>query len=370
MVIFGENGDSGTLAMKQSNNSNKFEKNQMDTFRFPDMLSLGDLCKVRIWHDNSGIGPGWHLEFIDVKDEIMNKTFRFQCDRWLAKNADDKQIIRELACANNDILDLKERTSYEITTVTSDREDAETKDNVWIILEGKKGRSKEMMLENTSKKRRFAQNATDVFKFSSKNVGDIAAICVGHCPKDGRKFSPKPDSYWHVKEITITETELGNQYIFNCNAKIPLRNKRDDYKVFECAKTIESFASRARSLVPVKYEVIIVTGFEKGAGTDANVFITMYGSNGDSGKHALKQKMRNLFERGKTNRFYIETLDLGEVKKVRVEHDNSGLSAGWLLERVEVTNSATGVTTIFPCSKWLDKKRGDGEIWRELYPMY
>ncbi|XP_073445861.1 lipoxygenase homology domain-containing protein 1 isoform X1 [Dendrobates tinctorius] len=370
MVIFGENGDSGTLAMKQSNNSNKFERNQMDTFRFPEMLSLGDLCKVRVWHDNSGIGPGWHLEFIDVKDEVMNKTFRFQCDRWLAKNADDKQITRELACANNDILDLKERTSYEIMTVTSDREDAETKDNVWIILEGKKGRSKEMMLENTSKKRRFAQNATDVFKFSSKNVGDIAAICVGHCPKDGRKFSPKPDSYWHVKEITITETELGNQYIFNCNAKIPLRNKRDDYKVFECAKTIESFASRARSLVPVKYEVIIVTGFEKGAGTDANVFLTMYGSNGDSGKHALKQKMRNLFERGKTNRFYIETLDLGEMKKVRVEHDNSGLSPGWLLERVEVTNSATGVTTIFPCSKWLDKKRGDSEIWRELYPMY
>lgn len=54
MVIFGENGDSGTLALKQSNNSNKFEKNQMDNFRFPDMLSLGDLSKVRVWHDNSG----------------------------------------------------------------------------------------------------------------------------------------------------------------------------------------------------------------------------------------------------------------------------------------------------------------------------
>ncbi|KAM3939741.1 lipoxygenase homology domain-containing protein 1 [Leptodactylus fuscus] len=369
LAIFGENGDSGPLALKQSNNSNKFERTQLDTFRFPDMLSLGDLCKVRVWHDNSGIGPGWHLEFIDVRDEVMNKTFRFQCDRWLAKNKDDKQIIRELACANNDILDLKERTSYEILTVTSDREDAETKENVWIILEGKKGRSKEMMMENSSKKRRFEQGATDVFKFSSKNVGDIAAICVGHCPKDGKKVSPKADSYWHVKEITITETELGNQYIFNCNAKIPLRSRRDDYKVFECAKTIESFASRARSLVPVKYEVIIVTGFEKGSGTDANVFLTMYGSNGDSGRHALKHKMRNLFERGKTNRFDIETLDLGEMKKVRVEHDNSGLSPGWLLERVEVTNSATGVTTIFPCGKWLDKKRGDGEIWRELYPV-
>jgi len=57
-----------------------------------------------------GIAPGWHLEYIDVQDSAMDKTFRFQCDRWLAKGEDDGQLIRELACANNDILELKERT--------------------------------------------------------------------------------------------------------------------------------------------------------------------------------------------------------------------------------------------------------------------
>ncbi|XP_030048769.1 lipoxygenase homology domain-containing protein 1 [Microcaecilia unicolor] len=370
LIIFGENGDSGTLALKESDNSNKFERNQMDVFKFPDMLSLGDLCKVRIWHDNKGIAPGWHLECIEIKDDSLDKTFRFDCDRWLAKNKDDGQVMRELACSNNDVLELKDRTSYEIMTMTSDRENAETKENIWIVLEGRKGRSKELLLENSSKKKRFARGATDKFQFPSKNVGDIAAICVGHCPKDGRKFSPKPDTFWHVKEIVITEMELGNTYVFNCNAKIQLRNKRDDYKVFECAKVIESFASKARSLVPVKYEVIVVTGYEKGSGTDANVFITIFGSNGDSGKHALKQKAKNLFERGKTNRFYLETLDLGELKRVKVEHDNSGLAPGWLLERVEVTNTANGVTTVFPCGKWLDKKKGDGELWREIYPKY
>lgn len=57
-----------------------------------------------------GIAPGWHLEYIDVMDSATDKTFRFQCDRWLAKGEDDGQLIRELACANNDILELKERT--------------------------------------------------------------------------------------------------------------------------------------------------------------------------------------------------------------------------------------------------------------------
>uniref|UniRef100_G5E7R4 Lipoxygenase homology PLAT domains 1 n=1 Tax=Meleagris gallopavo TaxID=9103 RepID=G5E7R4_MELGA len=364
LILFGENGDSGTLALKESNKSNKFERNQMDEFDFPDMLSLGDLCKVRIWHDNKGIAPGWHLEYIDVMDSATDKTFRFQCDRWLAKGEDDGQLIRELACANNDILELKERTAYEIVTVTSDRDDAETKENIWIILEGKLGRSKEFLMENSSKKRRFERGSTDTFQFSSKNLGDIAAICVGHCPKDGKKSSAKADVYWHVKEIIITEMELCNKYFFKCNGKIPLRYKRRDYKVFECAKVIESFASKARSLVPVKYETIVVTGFEKGAGTDANVFITIFGLNGDSGKRALKQKFRNLFERGKTNRFYLETLDMGELKKVRIEHDNSGLAPGWLVERVEITNSATGVTTIFPCGKWLQVS-----TWRGFYMM-
>ncbi|XP_065519706.1 lipoxygenase homology domain-containing protein 1 isoform X2 [Lathamus discolor] len=370
LILFGENGDSGTLPLKESNKSNKFERNQLDEFSFSDMLSLGDLCKVRIWHDNKGIAPGWHLEYVDVMDSAMDKTFRFQCDRWLAKGEDDGQLIRELACANNDILELKERTAYEIVTVTSDREDAETKENIWIILEGKLGRSKEFLMENSSKKRRFERGATDTFQFSSKNVGDIAAICVGHCPKDGKKSSAKADVFWHVQEIIITEMELCNKYFFRCNVKIPLCYKRRDYKVFECAKVTESFASKARSLVPVKYETIIVTGFEKGAGTNANVFITIFGLNGDSGKRALKHKFRNLFERGKTNRFYLETLDMGELKKVRIEHDNSGLAPGWLVERVEITNSATGVTTIFPCGKWLDENRGDGLIWRELFPRY
>ncbi|XP_061492303.1 lipoxygenase homology domain-containing protein 1 [Rhineura floridana] len=368
MIIFGENGDSGTLALKESNRSNKFERDQLDVFYFSDVFSLRDLCKVRIWHDNKGVGPGWHLEYIDVEDSLIDKIFRFQCDRWLAKGEDDGQLMRELACANNDILELKERTSYEILTVTSDRDNAETKENVAVIFEGKMGRSKEFLLENSSKKRRFLRGATDVFEFTSKNVGDIAAICVGLCPKDGKKSSVKADVYWHVQEIIITEMQLHNKYFFRCNAKLPLCGKRGDRKVFECAKVIESFASKARSLVPVKYEVIVVTGFEKGSGTDANVLITIFGMNGDSGKRALKQKFRNLFERGSTNRFYLEILELGELKKVRIEHDSSGISCGWLVERVEITNSATGVTTNFPCGKWLDKNRGDGLTWRELFP--
>ncbi|XP_036382736.1 lipoxygenase homology domain-containing protein 1-like [Megalops cyprinoides] len=368
LILFGENGDTGIMALKASSRTNKFERKQLDVFRFPDVLSLGELSKIRVWHDNKGPAPGWHLEFIDVKDEVMDQTFRFPCDRWLAKNEDDGQIMRELACANNDIVDLNEKTKYEIATTTADTDDAETKENTWIILEGKKARSKEFVMENSSKKKRFLQGATDRFEFSSKHLGEIASICLGHIPKDGKKV--KTESFWHVQEVVVTEKELGNQFIFRCDAQVPLASKKDTFMTFECTKAIESFASKVRSLVPVKYEIIVITGDVKGAGTDANVSITIYGSNGDSGKRALRKKYRNLFERGRTDRFLLEMLDLGELLRVRVEHDNSSSVPGWFLDRVEVTNTANGVTTIFLCGKWLDTQKADGQIQRVLYPKY
>ncbi|XP_062409544.1 lipoxygenase homology domain-containing protein 1-like [Sardina pilchardus] len=368
LMVFGENGDTGVLALKHSNNNNKFERKQMDTFRFPDMLSLGDLSKVRLWHDNAGPAAGWYVDYVDVRDDVLDKTFRFPCNRWLAKNEDDGQLMRELGCANNDILDLNEKTKYEIVTVTADTDEGETRENVWMILEGRKGRSKELVLENSGKKKRFLRGSTDRFEFSSKVVGDIAGICVGHIPKDGKKT--KTEAFWHVLEVIITEKELGNKYLFNCNAQIPLSSKRDDPVTFECSKIVESFASKARSLRPVRYEIIVVTGDEKGAGTDANVFITLFGTNGDSGRRALRQRLRNLFERDRTERFTLEMLDMGDLTHVIMEHDSKGINPSWLLERVEVTNTSNGVTTIFLCGMWLDKNRADGQTRRVIYPKY
>ena len=108
----------------------------------------------------------------------------------------------------------------------------------------------------------------------------------------------------------------------------------------------------------------------KAAGTDANVFITIYGVNGDSGKRHLRHKFCNLFERGRTDCFVLEMLDLGELLRVKMEHDNRSSNSGWYLQCVEVTNTANSVTTIFQCGKWLDTSKADGQIQRVLYPRY
>ncbi len=53
---------------------------------------LGPLKKVRVRHDNSGIGASWYLEEVTVKvskgrDKLANKdsVVRFLCGRWLER---------------------------------------------------------------------------------------------------------------------------------------------------------------------------------------------------------------------------------------------------------------------------------------------
>ena len=59
---------------------------------------VGPIEKVHIEHDNSGFGPAWYLDKVTVQDLKRGHTFEFPCDRWLATNADDGAIARDLVC--------------------------------------------------------------------------------------------------------------------------------------------------------------------------------------------------------------------------------------------------------------------------------
>lgn len=58
-------------------------------------------------------------------------------------------------------------TEYEIATTTANTDDASTSENAWIVLEGRRARSKEFVLENKRKKflRQDLQNTSVVLLF-------------------------------------------------------------------------------------------------------------------------------------------------------------------------------------------------------------
>lgn len=58
----------------------------------------------------------------------------------------------------------------------------------------------------------------------------------------------------------------------------------------------------------VEYAVHVFTGDEYGAGTDANVFITVYGDRGDTGERQLKdsKNFTNKFERNQVDILFFK----------------------------------------------------------------
>lgn len=118
------------------------------------------------------------------------------------------------------------------------------------------------------------------------------------------------------------------------------------------------------------YRVKVKTGKVKGAGTDANVFLIIYGQNGESSKIPLKNSLTNTnkFEAGCLDVFNLDATDVGKIQKIRLGHDNAGLGASWFVDSVEITNIATGDVDFFPCNKWFDKKLDDKQIERDLVP--
>ena len=80
----------------------------------------------------------------------------------------------------------------------------------------------------------------------------------------------------------------------------------------------------------VTYKLKVMTGDRKGAGTNANVFINIFGENGDSGEKKLEGTHEplslfsnsflapNSFERARTDLFEIECGDLGTIKRILI----------------------------------------------------
>ena len=61
---------------------------------------------------------------------------------------------------------------------------------------------------------------------------------------------------------------------------------------------------------------MVKTGDEKDAGTDANVYLQMFGEKGKTQNFSLREEGdKRRFERGRMDKFLIRTQDIGKVNR-------------------------------------------------------
>ncbi|XP_007502676.1 polycystin family receptor for egg jelly-like [Monodelphis domestica] len=102
------------------------------------------------------------------------------------------------------------------------------------------------------------------------------------------------------------------------------------------------------------YLVTFYTGSRLGAGTKADVFVQLLGTDASSDVHCLSHPNFTTFYRGSTDSFLLTTRsDLGNLRAIRVWHNNEGSDPSWYLSRVKIENIFNRNIWLFLCRSWL-----------------
>lgn len=96
-----------------------------------------------------------------------------------------------------------------------------------------------------------------------------------------------------------------------------------------CCLRLAIIPSSLRIRLPSALQVVVKTSQLKGAGTDANVDVTLYGSTGSSPPTRLENSKNN-FEKGAIDIFEMDA-SIGNLEFIRIGHDNTSLGPAWHL---------------------------------------
>ncbi|KAG8545266.1 hypothetical protein GDO81_021178, partial [Engystomops pustulosus] len=384
--LYGEKGDTNKQFLLVSDNdlADNFERGRVDSFTI-NTIDIGKINKLLIGHDNVGIRAGWFLANVVVEVPAHGKQYMFPCNRWLCRDECDGKV--EIEVYASEVIDIEKLVNYEVIVTTGNVRGAGTNANVFMQLYGDRGKTEETSLRSRSND--FERGAVDIFKIEALDVGQIRKLRIGH---DGTGFGDG----WFLETVEIKRVGVQMMPVAQPPDKKKKPNKKkksskeDDVELqpqevvesykFECSRwlargevdgeVVVELLPQDTDLEENTYEIHVFTGTMWGAGTDANVFVTIYGEVGDTGeRHLKKSNHLNKFEKGQEDVFTISAIELGELKKLRIRHDNSGANAAWFLDRVEIVEMKDETKYFFPCQRWLAVDEDDGQISRMLVPV-
>ncbi|KAL4225448.1 Lipoxygenase y domain-containing protein 1 [Mactra antiquata] len=293
----------------------KFSKGTTHMFkvRGPE---LGHIKSLVMEHDGIKKEDGWYLQEVEIVNTKRKKSWLFMCNTWLSLHHSDGHTKREF------FPHLGSKTDYEVAVVTGDKQNAGTDSNVFITIFGKTGATAKTHLKCVKSKTPFQTGTSELVKIHSNCVGPLTRVKIEH---DNTGFAPG----WYLERIVVTDLLHPKwKYYFPCSQWLA-RDEGDGAICRTLLGSRDPFAVRKDT----KYKVTVYTGNVRGAGTDANVYIVLFGENGDSGQKFLDDSNNN-FERGKSDQFVIECPCLGRLDRIRIGHDNAGFGPGWYLDKV------------------------------------
>ena len=291
LTIAGDKGDTGERILTNTS-KNLFERANTDIF-VVTAPNVGALQWVKVKSTGSGLGAPWHLDRIIVTSLTESLPFPFR--NWIDKKNGLEHTIWPDRDGDGmgDVGVLGDRVKYLVTTHTSDIRGAGTDANVSIEIHGDKSFIGASRLETHGNN--FERGQKDDFEVVGPDMGVIQWVVIGH---DNSGLGAP----WHLAQVSIFHPLLQQMFIFPCDEWLQYDKTKG---IDGCKRELFTGAAAAASGL-VTLQVLVKTADVRGAGTDSDTWITVYGSKGDSGERELFATGKNCFERNKLDTFVLK----------------------------------------------------------------
>ncbi|XP_055956181.1 lipoxygenase homology domain-containing protein 1 [Patella vulgata] len=369
ITAYGSEGKSHMIELLPEPGSKEklFEPGNVDEFEV-NVGDIGEIYKLQVTRDDTLTWEGWHLEEIRLLDKTSKEEAVFEYNCWLLRNDDGNSLVQELPVYKQN-KPLHPVHTYRLSLYTGDHWAGETDSNVFITIFGRHGDTgKRGFYQPIKKPLKFRKGQIETFDVQAVDLDDLEKIVVGH---DGKGHG----AGWYLDKITVTETtgdKSHMQYIFPCGKWLD-EGEGDglterELRLLDQNNSKERASTRSKSQSQGKWKVLVKTSDIEDAGTKARVYLTVFGSKdntdtiplGDGGVHSTD------FDRGNETDFMISVGDIGDVIKIRLEHNNEGPEPSWHLDWLKLTREDTGEELVFYGDCWLAEDQGDKQICREL----
>ncbi|XP_072460708.1 lipoxygenase homology domain-containing protein 1-like isoform X3 [Notamacropus eugenii] len=337
ITIFGENGDSCQRKLRHSGLNSRFERGQVSTFSLR-AVDLGMVRKVLVEHSGTGYGAGCYLDQITIQESgRRDKEYAFSCQQWLDSEVGDRQMERKLKLLGyirKDPLPDNIQGTWDITVKTSNVLSSGINPKMAFIVCCERGTCTPVILPKGSLQR--AQIYKTTMEMNS-NYGAIKKVRL-------QVEDAEDGEVWHCHEIKLQHKKSKESIEF------PFLQLFTNVEGCTVAELPVLTASCAFSTVK-EYTLFITTGKTSTSNTNMNVYVTLRGSLGDTGRRKLTRKGEKLFTKGKVDMFRVDAVDIGLLQALDVE---KGKGPDWQLEKITVREaSMEGKEIVFLAHKWL-----------------
>ena len=102
--------------------------------------------------------------------------------------------------------------AFELTFLTSDKKNAGTTQNAWIVLEGEERKYQEYSVANSAKNKVLCRGQTDTFEFANKILGNLTHVTLEHRRRQGSVVKETgKETGWFLHQVIVTKPGTGKK---------------------------------------------------------------------------------------------------------------------------------------------------------------